>query len=88
MIDSDDCGAISGLNEWQGKLKYSEETCLNVTLSTTDPTGLGPGSNPGPCGGKPATDRLRYGTACTLPYFYISLRVFGIVRPTFTRFVR
>jgi hypothetical protein len=26
MIDGDDCGAISGKNEWQGKPKYSEKT--------------------------------------------------------------
>jgi hypothetical protein len=38
MIDDDDCGAISGMNEWQGKPKYSEETCPSAALSTTDPT--------------------------------------------------
>jgi hypothetical protein len=26
MIDGDDCGAIGGMNEWQGKSKYSEKT--------------------------------------------------------------
>jgi hypothetical protein len=25
MIDGDDCGAISGMNEWQGKPKYLED---------------------------------------------------------------
>jgi hypothetical protein len=25
-------------NEWQGKPKYSEKTCPNATLSTTNPT--------------------------------------------------
>jgi hypothetical protein len=38
MVDGDDCGAISGMNERQGKLKYFEETCLSASLSTTDPT--------------------------------------------------
>jgi hypothetical protein len=37
MIDGDDCGAISGMNDWQGKPKYSEETCPSAALSTTDP---------------------------------------------------
>jgi hypothetical protein len=27
-IDGDDCGVISGMNEWQGKPKYLEKTCL------------------------------------------------------------
>jgi hypothetical protein len=56
MIDGDDCGAISGMNEWQGKPKYSEETCPSAALSTTDHTCLDPGSNPGCRGGKPATN--------------------------------
>jgi hypothetical protein len=34
MIDGDDCGAITGMNEWQSKPKYSEETCSNAALST------------------------------------------------------
>jgi hypothetical protein len=34
----DDCGAISGMNDWQGKPKYSEKTCTSDALSTTDPT--------------------------------------------------
>jgi hypothetical protein len=59
MIDGDDCGAVGGMNEWQGKLKYWENTCSIAALGTTDP----PVSNPCRGGGKPATDRLRYGTA-------------------------
>jgi hypothetical protein len=27
MIDGDDCGVISGVNQWQGNPKYSEDTC-------------------------------------------------------------
>jgi hypothetical protein len=26
------------MNEWQGKPKYSEETCPSAALATTDPT--------------------------------------------------
>jgi hypothetical protein len=38
MIDSVDCGAISGMNGWQGKPKYSEETFPTAALSTSDST--------------------------------------------------
>jgi hypothetical protein len=48
---------------WQGKPKYSEKICPSVTLSITDPTWPDLGSNPGHPGGKPATNRLSYGTA-------------------------
>jgi hypothetical protein len=48
---------------WQEKLKYSEKTCPSANLSTTNPTWHNLGSNPGRCGGKPATNRQRYGTA-------------------------
>jgi hypothetical protein len=37
VIDCDVCGTISGVNEWEGKLKHSEETCPNAALSNTDP---------------------------------------------------
>jgi hypothetical protein len=38
LEDSDDCGAISGINVWQREPKYSEETCRSGALSTTDHT--------------------------------------------------
>jgi hypothetical protein len=63
MIDGDDCGAISVINEWQGKPKYCEETCPSAALSTTDPTRLDSGSNPGLHGGKPMIGPMTYGTA-------------------------
>jgi hypothetical protein len=49
--------------DWQGKPKYSEKTRPSATLSTTNPTWPDVGSNPGRRGGKPATNRLSYGTA-------------------------
>jgi hypothetical protein len=49
--------------DWQGKPKYSEQTCPSATLSTTNPTWPDPGSNPGRRDGKPATTRLSYGAA-------------------------
>jgi hypothetical protein len=42
--------------------KYSEKTCPSAALSTTNPTCC-PDANPGQRGGKPATNRLSYGTA-------------------------
>jgi hypothetical protein len=36
MIDVDDSGRIIKMNEWQGIVKYSEKTYLNVTLNITD----------------------------------------------------
>jgi hypothetical protein len=52
-----------GWNEWQGKPKYSEKTCPDATLSTTNPTWPDPGLNPGCRGGKQATNRFSYGAA-------------------------
>jgi hypothetical protein len=39
------------------------KTCLNVTLSTTNPTWTDPGSNPGLRSERPTTNRLSHGTA-------------------------
>jgi hypothetical protein len=49
--DGDGCGAISGMNEWQEKSKYSMRTCPSAALCTTDRTRLDPGSNPDHRGG-------------------------------------
>jgi hypothetical protein len=32
MIDGDDCGAVSAMNEWWGKLKYLEETFFYLSM--------------------------------------------------------
>jgi hypothetical protein len=56
-------------NEWQGKPKYSEKTCPDTTLSTTNPTLPDPGLNPGRRGGKPATNRFSYGAAIYEVFF-------------------
>jgi hypothetical protein len=71
MIGDGDCGEIWWNDDWQGKPKYSEKTCPNATLSTTNRTRLDPGLNPGRRVGKPATNRLSYGAAytkCYTPY--------------------
>jgi hypothetical protein len=53
-----------------------EKTCPSATLSTTNPTSIDPGLNPGWRGGKPATNRLSYGAAyeafnCLLYCFHV-----------------
>jgi hypothetical protein len=53
-------GEIGGMIG-RGK-KYSEKTCPSAALSTTNPTCC-PDANPSRRGGKPATNRLSYGTA-------------------------
>ena len=51
---------------WQGKTEIlGGKTCPSATLSTTNPTWTDPGSNPGPRGERPATNRLNHGTATT-----------------------
>jgi hypothetical protein len=32
MRDGDDCGAVSGMNEWQGKPKYSVKICPSAAM--------------------------------------------------------
>jgi hypothetical protein len=53
-------------SRWSDKLqrkpKYSQRTCLNATLFTTNPTQIDLGSNPIRCGGRPTTNRLSYDT--------------------------
>jgi hypothetical protein len=51
---------------WLGKPKYSEKTCPDATLSTTNATWPYLNSNLGRRGGKPATNRLSYGAAVEL----------------------
>jgi hypothetical protein len=36
-IDNSDCGVIGEMNDWQRKLKYSEESHLSGTVSSTNP---------------------------------------------------
>jgi hypothetical protein len=50
---------------WQGENRSTRgKTCPSAILSTTNPTWTDPGSNPGPRGGRPATNRLSHGTPC------------------------
>jgi hypothetical protein len=57
--------------DWQGKSKYTDKICPSSTFSTTNPIWPDPGSNPGRCGGKPATNRLSYGAAFCWAHFTV-----------------
>jgi hypothetical protein len=45
----------------------------SATLSTTNPTWIDPGANPGLRGERPATNRLSHGTALGVINFFITL---------------
>jgi hypothetical protein len=68
MNDDDDEDFLEQLVEliWQGKAKYSEETCPGATLYTTKSHMTTRSRNPDRSGGKPATNRLSYGAALAL----------------------
>jgi hypothetical protein len=68
MIDGDDCGAISGMYEWQGEPKFSEEAGSSAALSSIDSTWLDRGSNPCRRGGKPVTNRQSYGATWVVTF--------------------
>jgi hypothetical protein len=51
----------------RGKPKYTNASAI---LSTTNPTWIDPGSNPGLRGGRPATNRLSHGTVYFTPILH------------------
>jgi hypothetical protein len=59
-----DYGKIGGMIS-RGNGSTRKKTCPSAALSTTNPTCC-PDENPGLLGGKPATNRLSYGTALYL----------------------
>jgi hypothetical protein len=64
LIDDDDDFWSNWWNEiWQGKSKYAEKTYPSATLSTTKSHMTTRSRTPDRSGGKPATNRLSYGTA-------------------------
>jgi hypothetical protein len=48
----------------------TEKTCPSPNLSTTNPTWLDPGSNPGRRGGNPATNSSSYGASSRIMWIY------------------
>jgi hypothetical protein len=55
--------------------RTQRKTCHSATLSTTYPTWIDPGANPG--GKRPATNDLSHGTAFKVSYKTNSLNMFG-----------
>jgi hypothetical protein len=66
----DECGAAGGMRIGRGNRSTRKKTCPSSTLSTTHPTWPDLGSNPSRRCGKPATNRLSYGTAYSLTLLY------------------
>jgi hypothetical protein len=63
MIDDDDCGAIIGMNDWQGKKEYPEEMCPQCRSLPQSTCDLSRARTRGHRCRNSATDRLSYGTA-------------------------
>jgi hypothetical protein len=61
----DECEAVGGVKIG----RENRSSRRNATLSTTNPTWRYLGSNSGRHGGKPATNRLSYGTAYCRPKY-------------------
>jgi hypothetical protein len=74
---------VEKLVEWRlaGETEVLGENLPRSHLSTTYPTWLDPGSNPGRRGGKPATNRLSYGAASGLGYRYNKTTVYSKPSP-------
>jgi hypothetical protein len=56
-----------------GETKVLGENLPSDTLSTTNPTWIDPGANPGLRGERPATNRLSHGTA----YYELRINILG-----------
>jgi hypothetical protein len=85
MID-DDYGAVRGMRIGRGNRSTRRKPCPSATSSTTNPTWPDLGSNPGRRGGKPATNRLSYGTA--LPRLLSRPRLVFLITCHSTLFLR
>jgi hypothetical protein len=57
-LESDGGMILTGENR-----RTRRKTCTSATLSTTNPTWIDPGANPGLCGETPSTNDLNHGTA-------------------------
>jgi hypothetical protein len=63
MINDGDCGAIGGMEIGRGNWSTRRQFSTVPLLFTTNPRWPDPCLNPESCCGKPATNRLSYGTA-------------------------
>jgi hypothetical protein len=73
-LESDGGMILTGENR-----RTLRKTCPSATLSTTNPTQIVPGSNPGLRGERPATNHLSHGTTNSVSY-EVSKRVRRVLR--------
>jgi hypothetical protein len=59
-----------------GETEVLGENLPSATLSTTNPTWIDPGANPGLRGERPATNRLSHGTAHEVILKYVNFKRF------------
>jgi hypothetical protein len=69
----DEYEAMVELYIFAGETEVLGENLPSATLSTTNPTWVDPGANPGLRGERPATNRLSHGTATVVCNVYYSL---------------
>jgi hypothetical protein len=67
----------------RGKPTTRRKTCPSAILSTTNPTWIDAGSNPGVRSGRPATNRLSHGTALCMPWEKLSWSIKRVRRIVF-----
>jgi hypothetical protein len=70
MIDDDECGAVGGMRIGRGNRSTRRKPVPVHFVHHKSHISWPPGSNPGRRGGKPATNRLSYGTASTCRYVF------------------
>jgi hypothetical protein len=71
---------------YRAKPNNSEKNLSNATLSTTNPTWIEPGANPGLRDERPATNNLSHGTTSLYTFFHISV-IYGCKYCSQTRLV-
>jgi hypothetical protein len=63
MVDDDECETVGGMRIGRKNRSTRRKPAPAPLYPTTNPTLIGPGSNPGRRGRKPASNRLSYGAA-------------------------
>jgi hypothetical protein len=79
MIDDDDCGAVGGVRIGRGNRSTRRKPApVPVRPPQINPTWPDRDSNPGRSGGKPATNRLSYGTPNILSYITLHYNLWHV----------
>jgi hypothetical protein len=67
---------------WYKFVERRRKTCPSATLSTTNPTWIEPGANPGLRGESPATNDLSHGTGPTVAFIFKVVNIWLRVQTT------